>query len=356
MPIIMATQHRVLHMTAHLLPPCCSHSCTASAPGHIHYRLREFPNCKSACFAINPGGTVFAQQLHWIQTQRWRSWSKPGNAVFFQTRAVDLRSRSKRTREEFDGRNAGLVGHSSAVHIGAKGFGSKLAMRKSEVNSCSWFRPSEEEGSGVPLLGSLIQRPSGNADGNRVDERCDVEDGKLSRHNLRDFSVTFEETSDGAANRKSAATDSSFRSSNSSKSGPLLTVFKRFPSSHDANTHIRKAEAVIERAIFNSRFLSLLAVAGSLAGSLLCFLKGCFLIYGSYVAYYTMCLNGVDMGKVVIQVLEAVDIYLTGTAMLIFGMGLYGLFISNIPDNLHPSKDRALQVSSLFGMFILKLP
>lgn len=48
------------------------------------------------------------------------------------------------------------------------------------------------------------------------------------------------------------------------------------------------------------------------------------------------------------------DVYLAGTVMLIFGMGLYGLFISNdFPDV--PASDRALKGSSLFGMFALKV-
>ena len=50
-----------------------------------------------------------------------------------------------------------------------------------------------------------------------------------------------------------------------------------------------------------------------------------------------------------------VDVYLTGTVMLIFGMGLYGLFITNIPCDLPPKEDRALRNSSLFGMFLLRV-
>lgn len=41
--------------------------------------------------------------------------------------------------------------------------------------------------------------------------------------------------------------------------------------------------------------------------------------------------------------------------MLIFGMGLYGLFISNAPAGVPPESDRALSGSSLFGMFALKV-
>ncbi|KAG8391194.1 hypothetical protein BUALT_Bualt01G0162400 [Buddleja alternifolia] len=56
----------------------------------------------------------------------------------------------------------------------------------------------------------------------------------------------------------------------------------------------------------------------------------------------------------VLKLVEAIDVYLAGTVMLIFGMGLYGLFISNVPPGGPPSTDRALKGSSLFGMFALK--
>lgn len=41
--------------------------------------------------------------------------------------------------------------------------------------------------------------------------------------------------------------------------------------------------------------------------------------------------------------------------MLIFGMGLYGLFISNATNNVAPADDRALKGSTLFGMFALRV-
>jgi len=46
-------------------------------------------------------------------------------------------------------------------------------------------------------------------------------------------------------------------------------------------------------------------------------------------------------------------VYLVGTVMLIFGMGLYGLFISNEPKK--GQHDRALKNTTLFGMFALKV-
>ncbi|GAV75404.1 UPF0114 domain-containing protein [Cephalotus follicularis] len=117
---------------------------------------------------------------------------------------------------------------------------------------------------------------------------------------------------------------------------------------------LRSTESNIERAIFDFRFLALFAVGGSLAGSLLCFLNGCVYIVDAYKVYWTCCLKGIHTGQMVLRLVEAIDVYLAGTVMLIFGMGLYGLFISNAPLNLSPGADRALKGSSLFGMFSLK--
>lgn len=106
--------------------------------------------------------------------------------------------------------------------------------------------------------------------------------------------------------------------------------------------------------IFDFRFLALLAVAGSLAGSLLCFLNGCVYIVDAYKVYWLSCSKGIHTGQMVLRLVEAIDVYLAGTVMLIFGMGLYGLFISNVPADAPPAVDRALKGSSLFGMFALK--
>lgn len=114
---------------------------------------------------------------------------------------------------------------------------------------------------------------------------------------------------------------------------------------------ISPTESKIERAIFDFRFLTLMAIGGSFVGSLLCFLKGCGFICDSYIAYFEMCLSGLHTGKVILRLVEAIEVYLVGTVMLIFGMGLFGLFISD--DSGKGQSDRALQSTTLFGMFAL---
>ncbi|VAI78730.1 unnamed protein product [Triticum turgidum subsp. durum] len=103
-------------------------------------------------------------------------------------------------------------------------------------------------------------------------------------------------------------------------------------------------EAGIEKVIYACRFMAFLGIAGSLAGSVLCFLKGCTFVMDAFVEYY---LRG--DAKVVLMLIEAIDMYLIGTVMFVFGTGLYELFISNM-DIAKQSHDR----SSLFGLF--KLP
>ncbi|XVF42887.1 hypothetical protein PTKIN_Ptkin01aG0401800 [Pterospermum kingtungense] len=82
--------------------------------------------------------------------------------------------------------------------------------------------------------------------------------------------------------------------------------------------------------------------------------KGCVYIFDACKVYWTSCVKGIHSGKMVLQLVEAIDVYLAGTVMLIFGMGLYGLFISNLNPNMPANVDRALKGSSLFGMFALK--
>ncbi|KGN58574.1 uncharacterized protein LOC101217857 [Cucumis sativus] len=125
-------------------------------------------------------------------------------------------------------------------------------------------------------------------------------------------------------------------------------------SLHPILGFMQSAESSIERVIFDFRFLALFAVGGSLAGSFLCFLNGCVYICDAYKVYWSSCVKGIHTGQMVLRLVEAIDVYLAGTVMLIFGMGLYGLFISNVSPDEPPSVDRALQGSSLFGMFALK--
>eukprot|EP00250_Pteridium_aquilinum_P003073 c13403_g1_i2 orf=257-1111(-) len=131
-------------------------------------------------------------------------------------------------------------------------------------------------------------------------------------------------------------------------------------SARPSSGAVRRAEELLEKAIFNCRFFTLMAVVGSLAGSILCFFKGCAFVVESFREYFLTCFNGIHTGKVILLLVEAVDVYLMGTVMLIFGMGVYELFISTLDvptraggDSSSGGARRTICGSSLFGLFQL---
>ncbi|CAN6486994.1 unnamed protein product [Victoria cruziana] len=110
-------------------------------------------------------------------------------------------------------------------------------------------------------------------------------------------------------------------------------------------------EESIEKAIYRCRFLTFFAVLGSLAGSVLCFIKGCNYVLDSFIEYFS------GGGRMVLMLVEAIDIFLVGTVMFVFGMGLYELFVSTFdvtrPQSLSFTEEKSFAGSNLFGMFKL---
>ncbi|CAI0558739.1 unnamed protein product [Linum tenue] len=113
-----------------------------------------------------------------------------------------------------------------------------------------------------------------------------------------------------------------------------------------------RIQMAIEKAIFDCRFFALLAVAGSLIGSVLCFMEGCFLVAESYFHYFHTLSRSLDQGHMMKLLIEAIDMFLVGTAMLVFGVGLHAMFVGS-KDSQH-DKQTWLPQSNLFGLFHLK--
>nr|XP_043606223.1 uncharacterized protein LOC122578343 [Erigeron canadensis] len=107
-------------------------------------------------------------------------------------------------------------------------------------------------------------------------------------------------------------------------------------------------EETLEKVIYNCRFFTLLAVMGSLIGSILCFIKGCAYVLASFQDFF------VNHGRGIFMLVDATDVYLLGTVMLVFGMGLYELFISNLDIGQSTSEESTSHKSNLFGLFVLK--
>ncbi|KAI5353937.1 hypothetical protein L3X38_006831 [Prunus dulcis] len=109
----------------------------------------------------------------------------------------------------------------------------------------------------------------------------------------------------------------------------------------------------IERGIIDCRFFTLLAVAGSLLGSVLCFVEGCFIVLESYFQYFHALSHKTDQGHMVHLLIEAIDMFLVGTAMLIFGVGLYAMFVGS---KAVKEKGPRFSESNMFGLFYMKAP
>ncbi|GMP81157.1 hypothetical protein CsSME_00035960 [Camellia sinensis var. sinensis] len=110
-------------------------------------------------------------------------------------------------------------------------------------------------------------------------------------------------------------------------------------------------QMLIERVIIDCRFFTLFAVAGSLVGSILCFVEGCFMVLESYFHYFNSLSQSSDHGDVMHLLIEAIDMFLIGTAMLIFGMGLHAMFVGS---KYLKGKGSQLPSSNFFGLFHLK--
>lgn len=105
---------------------------------------------------------------------------------------------------------------------------------------------------------------------------------------------------------------------------------------------LKYIESFLEGAMWNSRFVIMLAVFGSLFAGFAIFYIATIDVFTllSHTLHYAStdesARKAVHDG-VVSHIVEVVDGYLLGTVMLIFSLGLYELFISDI-DQAHGSK------------------
>lgn len=106
-----------------------------------------------------------------------------------------------------------------------------------------------------------------------------------------------------------------------------------------------------ENILFASRFLTLLAVIGSLLASVALFIRGTWVIFASIIefAHNFTSTEESDVSILMEQAVSSVDIYLFATVLIIFAMGLYELFINKIDpvERKTDSRPSWLQISSI---------
>ena len=96
---------------------------------------------------------------------------------------------------------------------------------------------------------------------------------------------------------------------------------------------MNRLEKAFERFLWHSRFLVLVAVLSSLLGALVLFVVGTMDIVGlmmDTVNYYLGSGTQDIHDFLVTDIVIAIDIYLIAVVLLIFGLGIYRLFVSPI--------------------------
>ena len=105
------------------------------------------------------------------------------------------------------------------------------------------------------------------------------------------------------------------------------------------NEHIKTEEEqgflerLFEKMLWTTRYVVVLAVIFSVVGAISLFVLGSFEIVASLWTYLPPLLSigtEIDHSKLLYKLITAVDLYLIGVVLLIFGFGIYELFISKI--------------------------
>jgi len=110
-------------------------------------------------------------------------------------------------------------------------------------------------------------------------------------------------------------------------------------------------EKLFEGAIWNSRFIVLLAVVFGLMGAFILFIVASMDIWGVGVYTFNTIITHAhpeDFHEdVVAGIIGAVDLYLIAVVMFIFSFGLYELFISDIDQAAGKNGSKLLAIHSL---------
>lgn len=119
-------------------------------------------------------------------------------------------------------------------------------------------------------------------------------------------------------------------------------------------------EALFENSLWNSRWAVLVAVISSVVAALLMFyIAGVDTFYTiEHLATYATVDDYADRGEIraeaVAQVVEIIDIFLLAIVLLIFGLGLYELYISKIHHAYDAEDDASEHLLSIDSLDDLK--
>ena len=107
-------------------------------------------------------------------------------------------------------------------------------------------------------------------------------------------------------------------------------------------------ERIIENMLWNSRFVVFLAVFFSITAAIALFIFGSYEIVAAIMhenPFTTISKEG--HGNLLVEIIAAVDLYLISVVLLIFGFGIYELFISEIDVARRNSTITILEIKNL---------
>ena len=112
-----------------------------------------------------------------------------------------------------------------------------------------------------------------------------------------------------------------------------------------------QAAKSFEKTLYFSRYLTLLAVIGSLISAVVLFVYGTINVYVAFRGFLEHPV-GVDhsaLGQLLAVFVSSVDVYLFAMVLIIFGMGVYELFISKMDpvENKLDSRPSWLRITSI---------
>ncbi|MBN1165621.1 MAG: YqhA family protein [Methanospirillaceae archaeon] len=93
---------------------------------------------------------------------------------------------------------------------------------------------------------------------------------------------------------------------------------------------MNRAECLFEHGLWSTRFIVLLAVIFSIISSVILFYIGSVEVIGVLFAPFEAHDSETLHINILITIIGAIDLYLIGVVLLLFGFGLYELFISEI--------------------------
>lgn len=115
--------------------------------------------------------------------------------------------------------------------------------------------------------------------------------------------------------------------------------------------HKNKLTRQFEKGLYFSRYLTILAVIGSALSAIALFIKGSVVVALGLIEFISTPIQGTmhNYEELIEKFISSVDIYLFAMVLIIFGMGIYELFISKIDpvERKADARPTWLQISSI---------